>query len=188
MYSKYPKNIAYKNTGQDRDYNIYTEEFLGGADTYIYINGELFNDISAIQYTVNEQQKPIYGYASRLYDDVASGIRIVQGAIKVPVRNTKHNESLTFVSDTEKNSRIVSSDIPNWVYKYTPENSSEDNGEVSRSSSIYDVQNKLISLGYNVNPTGVLDSKTKIAILKHKKKIGKNINLKNFDSILEDGK
>lgn len=189
MYSLYPKNIAYLNKGQDRDHNIYTEEFLGGADTYIYINNELFKDISAIQYSIMEQQKPIYGYASRLYDDVATGVRIVQGLIKVPVRNTENNEVLTFVPDFEKDSRSLKSNIPDWVYRYNPNNnSSEDLATINNiNNDIYSIQEKLKSEGYNVKPTGILDNQTKIAILKYRKNNGEIISLKNINNILQNG-
>lgn len=189
MYSLYPKNIAYLNKGQDRDHNIYTEEFLGGADTYIYINNELFKDISAIQYSIMEQQKPIYGYASRLYDDVATGVRIVQGLIKVPVRNTENNEVLSFVPDFEKDSRSLKSNIPDWVYRYNPNNnSSEDLATINNiNNDIYSIQEKLKSEGYNVKPTGILDSQTKIAILKYRKNNGEIISLKNINNILQNG-
>ena len=189
MYSLYPKNIAYLNKGQDRDHNIYTEEFLGGADTYIYINNELFKDISAIQYSIMEQKKPIYGYASRLYDDVATGVRIVQGLIKVPVRNTENNEVLSFVPDFEKDSRSLKSNIPDWVYRYNPNNnSSEDLATINNiNNDIYSIQEKLKSEGYNVKPTGILDSQTKIAILKYRKNNGEIISLKNINNILQNG-
>lgn len=194
MYSTSPKNIAYQNTGQDRDHNIYTEEFLGGADTFIYINNELYTDISAIQYTIREQQKPIYGYASRLYDDVATGIRIVQGMIKVPVRNTKTNESLTFDSASELQTYLTTNgqsngqSIPNWLYDYTLPNSSEEYGKYGTASAkIYEIQNKLKEEGYNVNPSGTIDASTKIAILKYRRANGENISLNDLDNILMDG-
>lgn len=183
-----PKYIAYQNKGQDRDHNVYTEEFLGGADTYIYINGELFKDISAIQYTIREQQKPIYGYASRIYDEVATGVRIVQGLIKVPVRNTEYNE-LIGQSPYEQSvaSEYSNSHIPDWLYRYTPEKTSKDTpSEQSINNEIYNIQEKLKNEGYKVDLNGVLDNKTKVAILKHKKNSGEVINLKNINSILKN--
>lgn len=126
--NKDPKNIAYTNTGQDRDYNVYTEEFLGGADAYIYIDGQRAKDISAIQYSIREQQKPIYSYASRTYNDVAVGVRIVQGLIKVPVRNTSTNENLSFEASeyVEQGTYNIEYTPPDWVYDYSP---SRDNNQ-----------------------------------------------------------
>ena len=144
-YDTSPKYIAFQNGGQDREHNIYTEEFFGGADTYIYINDKLYKDISAIQYSIREQKKPIYGYASRLYDDVANGVRIVQGLIKVPVRNTSLMESLTF-SPTVRSNDVENINVPSWVYKY--EGSSQNtNNEENASSHVYEIQNKLKEKG-----------------------------------------
>lgn len=163
MYSKNPKNIAYDNKGQDRDHNIYTEEFLGGADTFIYVNGERYNDISAIQYAIREQVKPVYGYSSRIYDDIVSGVRIVQGIIKVPVRNTLANESLTSVSTTESVSggrgRISIDVAPDWVYNYSPKISSENNLDIPNN--------------YTISP------KERINIINYNKENGMEINFKS---------
>ena len=184
-YDTSPKYIAFQNSGQDREHNIYTEEFFGGADTYIYINDKLYKDISAIQYSVREQKKPIYGYASRLYDDVANGVRIVQGLIKVPVRNTSFMESLTF-SPASRTVDVENISVPNWVYQYDGNSQNNNSNEENISSHIYNIQNKLKSKGYKVNATGILDAKTKIAILKYKKNTGQNLNLKNINSIFEN--
>ena len=156
MYSKKPKNIAYTNTGQDRDHNIYTEEFLGGADTFIYINGERYKDISAIQYSIREQVKPVYGYGSRVYDDIVSGVRIVQGILKIPVRNTENNESLTFVPTSESNEVATASMAPNWVYNYSPPISDNNNSSIVNEE--------------------IPNSKSKINIINYKKESGMEIN------------
>lgn len=159
MYSKNPKNIAYTNQGQDRDHNIYTEEFLGGADTFIYINGERYNDISAIQYSVREQVKPVYGYSSRMYDDIVTGVRIVQGIIKVPVRNTLQNESLTFVPQAESRSENSYSMAPDWVYNYTPQNSVEDSDQQYFSNEIPNAKSKINIINYKKESGMEINSK-----------------------------
>lgn len=160
MYSKNPKNIAFDNRSQDREHNIYTEEFLGGADTFIYINGERYSDISAIQYSVREQLKPVYGYSSRLYDDIITGVRIVQGVIKVPVRNTSYNESVTFVPESESNARSSGYSYvdaaPDWIYNYSPEISSDNqvdtgNGYTSLSKERINIINQNKESGMEIN-------------------------------------
>lgn len=163
MYSKKPKNIAYTNTGQDREHNIYTEEFLGGADTFIYINGERYKDISAIQYSIREQVKPVYGYGSRVYDDIVPGVRIVQGILKIPVRNTENNESLTFVPASESSGVATASMAPNWVYNYSPPISDNNNSNIVNEE--------------------IPNSKSKINIINYKKESGIEINsIADFES------
>lgn len=178
-------NISFNNNSQNRDHNIYTEEFLGGADVFIYINGKRYDDISAIQYSIREQQKPIYGYSSRVYDDIATGTRIVQGILKVPVRNTKYNEDLTFgIKNTitaQKQSKQIQSLIPDWTYNYTSQNIGTKNTAFPVSDNqgvVSEVQAELKKLGYSLDVTGLMDSSTKTAIYNYKKDNNLTVNNK----------
>lgn len=63
------------------------EEYYSSTDTKIFMDGVEQTEISYINYTVQEQLKPLYGYASRTFDDMAIGNRIVTGTFKVPIRN-----------------------------------------------------------------------------------------------------
>lgn len=182
-----PKTISFSN--KDRDHNIYTEEFFGGADNFIYINDVRYEDISAIQWIVRETLKPIYGYSSRKYDDVAVGTRIVQGVIKVPVRNTNANESLTFSEEAASNSltNIGTKEVPNWVYKYTPDiicASGEGYKHTSADSSLIAKVQTALSKTYDyVNITGVNDINTQKAIMDYKRQQNLSVN-GNIDSEL----
>lgn len=82
---KYERNTTAANR------NIFIEEYFSGPDVKIYLDGEETREISYIQYSLQEQLKPIYGYASRTYDDVAVGSRIIVGTIQVPLSNYAPN-------------------------------------------------------------------------------------------------
>lgn len=181
--SKSPRSIAFVNRSKNREHNIYTEEFLGGADVYIYINGKRYEDITSIQYSIREQQKPIYGYSSRLFDDIATGVRIVQGMIRVPVRNTTYNEDIS-VKDPEIETVQASAfstdalaSVPGWAYNYNFNNQNIQ-GRMGRAvipnvsnsqSSIANVQSKLRERGYNIDVTGIVDTRTKMSIYRYKR-------------------
>lgn len=185
-----PKDIAFNNASKNRDYNIFTEEFYGGTDTFIYINGERYENISAIQFAVREQQKPIYGYSSRVYDDLATGTRIVQGAIKVPVKNEGPKDKLERAANLREAQYAAASyntneySVPDWVYKYTP--NVEELGSPNEAfqlddknkSVIADVQSKLIKHGLDLEVTGIIDNKTKFAIASYKKDMDLTVNNK----------
>ncbi|MCC0638961.1 MULTISPECIES: hypothetical protein [unclassified Clostridioides] len=106
-----------------RDYSTYKEEFYGSSDVLIYINGKHNKQISAIKFYVKEQSKPIYGYTSRVFDDIAVGNRIVLGYIKVPVSNALSDTSncleqnISICDDfiLNKEEKIY---IPDWIYGY----------------------------------------------------------------------
>lgn len=173
-------NIQYNR--EQQDYNIYTEEFFGGADVFIKLmnnNNSAELDISYLSFQVQEQEKPIYGYASRTYDDIAVGNRIVTGVMKIPVRNygrvNYKNDSLVSVSyNSAKN------EIPSWLYDYKPNvkeiNKNRTNAVKEQSVIITNTQKELLKLGYDVPISGTLDNRTRMAIYQFKKKNNINVN------------
>lgn len=76
-----------------REENLFLEEYYSGTDTKVYIDNEQQTEIAYISYSVSEQLKPLYGYASRTWDDVAVGTRIVTGAFKVSIKNPEEQSS-----------------------------------------------------------------------------------------------
>ena len=77
----------------ERESNLFLEEYYSGTDTKVYIDNEEQTEIAYISYSVSEQLKPLYGYASRTWDDVAVGTRIVTGAFKVSIKNPEKQSS-----------------------------------------------------------------------------------------------
>jgi hypothetical protein len=176
-----------------REHNVFTEEYFSGADVAIYIDGELIQNISSLSFQIQEQLKPLFGYASRTYDDIAVGNRIVVGTLRVPISNPEENsveeikEMVIQAEATDPKSNGNPNTKPDWaesaVSKTDKRRFSElVNGMTSgytdgdfakmNSSSPYQyndelkkVQRRLIALGYNVEVNGYYDSKTKKAIL-----------------------
>ncbi len=87
--------------------NIFIEEYYSSTDVKIYIDGIQQTEISYINYSLQEQLKPLYGYASRTFDDIAVGSRIVSGMIKVPIKNPESQSTLEDIT----NSAITEEDI-----------------------------------------------------------------------------
>lgn len=156
-----------------REDNLFVEEYYSGTDTKIYINNKQQAEISYINYSVNEQLKPIYGYASRTFDDMAVGNRIVTGVIKMPIKNPEEQASYdtvigtakTTVEKIEENNKLQKKNKSKveWV------NNSKSNNTRSNtyvSNEIFEYQNKLITLGYAPSTSGILDKDTKAALKK----------------------
>lgn len=169
-----PGTIKNNNRSKNRDFNIYTEEFFGGSDVFIYVNGKRSHNIAAIQYTVQEQHKPIYGYGSRTFDDLAIGNRIVVGTLKIPVKNP---DSSSFSDDwgidtsTPEIATASLTDaiaVPQWLYNYTPQKANStivnENEKVGTVSMVASVQS---NLGIEVN--GFMDESTRNAINTYRK-------------------
>lgn len=100
-----------------REKNTFIEEYYSAPDVEIKINDKNINYISAIQFAINEQVKPIYGYQSRTYDDIAIGTRLVTGVIRVPIKNNNKNDIETKRSNvnTLMTESQLKSDKPSWI-------------------------------------------------------------------------
>lgn len=73
--------------------NRFIEEYYSSSDVSIAMNNEEQSEISYIQYTIQEQLKPIYGYNSRTMDECAIGNRIVTGIFKMPIKNPRNQST-----------------------------------------------------------------------------------------------
>ena len=89
------KTIKY-DPSTERDTNLFLEEYYSVTDVNILLNDVKMDNIAGIGYTLQEQLKPLYGYASRLYDDVSIGNRIVVGTIRIPIGNLEETKRFIF--------------------------------------------------------------------------------------------
>lgn len=136
--------------------NLFMEEYYSSTDTKIYMNDVEQSEISYINYTLQEQLKPIYGYASRTFDDVAIGNRIVTGAFKVPIKNpeaqTQMNDIIergihSTLEDYNNNQQELMDSI-DWITGNTPKN---DDAVVQEDDTTFEYRTKLINLGYDLD-------------------------------------
>ena len=148
---------------QSRKNNLWIEEYYSSVDTKILFNGAEFKNASYVQFSIEENIKPIFGYNSSTFDDVAIGNRLVSGIIRVPVSNLEDNYKLDFYVniDSDKNNN---DNKPGWVSNSI--NNKSKNDSISYNQKIKDYQSKLNSKGYDLIPNGYMDNTTKSAILK----------------------
>ena len=153
-----------------RQENLFLEEYYSGTDTKVYINNKEQTEISYISFSMNEQLKPIYGYASRTFDDMAVGNRIVTGILKIPIKNPENQDTYETVIETPlstveeiENINKTEQDKINkveWITNTTTETNNYTN------NNIFEYQNKLLNLGYTPTNSGLLDVDTRNAIRK----------------------
>ena len=62
---------------------IYNNEYFSGAQVSLYIGDVWVDEVTTLSYGIQQSRRPIYGYASQLYDDVAEGHVIVQGNFSI---------------------------------------------------------------------------------------------------------
>ena len=82
-----------------RENNLFLEEYYSSTDTHIYFDDIEQTEIGYIGYSVQEQLKPLYGYSSYTYDDMAVGNRIVTGTFKVPIKNPDGQNTIEEIQD-----------------------------------------------------------------------------------------
>lgn len=68
------KNIAGNITSAE------LKRYYANIDAQIFFNGEWVEDISDINWSINQQTMPLFGYNSYIWDDVAQGNRIINGS------------------------------------------------------------------------------------------------------------
>ena len=156
-----------------REENLFLEEYYSGTDTKVYLNGNKQTEISYISFSLNEQLKPIYGYASRTFDDMAVGSRIVTGIFKMPIVNPRNQDSYevvlqgmpkTTLEEIEEMNQAEEDKKNNteWPAPSYPE--IDPNEKEFADHHIFEYQTKLQKLGYDVSCTGYYDEKTIAAI------------------------
>jgi hypothetical protein len=140
---------------EQRENNLFLEEYYSSTDVRIFMDGIEQTEIAYINYSLQEQLKPIYGYASRTFDDVAIGNRIVTGMFKVPIKNPEAQHSLKEVLDNEKG---VTSDIDDYNEdQQNLKDSIEWIDEIptdtvfTEDDDTFEYRTKLISLGYDLD-------------------------------------
>lgn len=152
---------------QQREENLFLEEYYSGTDTKVYLNDTEQSEISYINFSLNEQLKPIYGYASRTFDDMAVGNRIVTGIFKMPIKNPEDQDTYeTVIGSASTQEEIDNKNKEEENKKNNTEwvNNSNNNNTNYTNDNIFEYQNKLKQLGYNASDSGTYDTKTRAAI------------------------
>lgn len=152
---------------QQREENLFLEEYYSGTDTKVYLNNKQQSEISYISFSLNEQLKPIYGYASRTFDDMSVGNRIVTGIFKMPVKNPEEQDSYETVVEPSTLEKINTKNQLEENKKNNTEwiNNTDNNTNTSYTNdNVFEYQNKLKQLGYNASDSGTYDDQTRAAI------------------------
>lgn len=143
---------------EQRESNLFLEEYYSSPDVKILMNDTEHKEISYISYSVQEQLKPLYGYASHTFDDMAVGNRIVTGSFKVPIRNpevqTKLEDIISFTQELEEetydynNNQKDLMDAIDWITSGQPQ---INESIYINDEDVFPYVSKLISLGYDLD-------------------------------------
>ena len=170
---------------QQREENLFLEEYYSGTDTKVYLNNKQQSEISYISFSLNEQLKPIYGYASRTFDDMSVGNRIVTGIFKMPIKNPEEQDSYETVVEPSTLEEINTKNQLEENKKNNTEwiNNTDNNTNTSYTNdNVFEYQNKLKQLGYNASDSGTYDDQTRAAI----KQFQRNNNIQSVSGTLNN--
>lgn len=145
--------------------NLFMEEYYSSTDTKIYIDDEEQTEIAYINYSVQEQLKPLYGYASRTFDDIAVGNRIVTGTIKVPIKNPESQSSMEDIIARSEQSTLEDynnnqQDLMNaidWINGAQNITDTDDNVLIVEDDVTFEYRMKLMKLGYALDYSSSLE-------------------------------
>lgn len=170
---------------QQREENLFLEEYYSGTDTKVYLNNKQQSEISYISFSLNEQLKPIYGYASRTFDDMSVGNRIVTGIFKMPIKNPEEQDSYETVVEPSTLEEINTKNQLEENKKNNTEwiSNTDNNTNTSYTNdNVFEYQNKLKQLGYNASDSGTYDDQTRAAI----KQFQKDNNIQSVSGTLNN--
>lgn len=89
-----------------KNYRHYSANYYSGADIRIYFGDTWVDEVTSIDFTLQEQVAPIFGYASFTWDRVARGTRFIQGSFSINFKETAYLQMVlnSLSSDIESSS------------------------------------------------------------------------------------
>lgn len=204
------KTLKYVPTQHDRKFNPFIEEYFSGPDTTIVCDNKKLNNISHIEFSLQEQLKPIYSYNSYVWDDVAVGNRIIVGSITVPLQNVKENNNfngkiINAIDDSTVNQKDEEENKPGWTSnteqsayntenninnKTTTDNTKKETVKTTTrkhyEQDLDKIQEILKEIGYDVDITGIYDKKTQKAIQKYRERNNVEENSEDYSEVIRN--
>ncbi len=83
-----------KGSAGSTEYQVFPSKYFSGCDVNIYLGGIWVDEVSAIEFSVQENVQPIYGYASYTADAWARGTRIITGNLNIHFRESYYLHSI----------------------------------------------------------------------------------------------
>ncbi|OXB94751.1 hypothetical protein [Parageobacillus galactosidasius] len=113
-YQPFPRRDPYHRQDTRVEYEIYSNEYFSGADVHLYIGDIWVDEVTSIDFVLEEQVLPIYGYSSYTFDTVARGQRIVRGQFSINFTSTgylqqilEHAEAIQYALETGNKKQVI---------------------------------------------------------------------------------
>jgi hypothetical protein len=87
--------VGYNNQPNiSTEYRRFNSDYYSGADVRIYFRDIWIDEINNLQFTLQENVAPIFGYCSTTWDKVARGTRHVQGSFTINFKESYYLHSV----------------------------------------------------------------------------------------------
>lgn len=110
-------------------HNVKGRRYYSSIDATILLNGDIVEEIVQIQWTIQEQTMPLFGYNSFVWDEVAKGNRIIQGVFAINftvpdyldqlINKTATDATMSFVNTGRDLAQDKHASIPSWAKGFT---------------------------------------------------------------------
>ena len=165
MYSAARQRLGNKTLYNNTVINQNNQQvrYFSGIDAEIYFGDVYVDETVAINFTVQQQVLPLYGYNSYIYDDISLGSRLVQGQFTINFTSAgyMYNVLDTLVAINNNNSGVrttyINSRAPLWNKKfdiYMSYGDARQNPRVAKSTILVLKQVSLVSCGQELDYTG----------------------------------
>ena len=93
--------------------SAFLKRYYSNIDAEIYINGEWVEDIGTIQWSIDQQTMPLYGYNSYIFDDIAQGSRIISGSFTLAFTKPRSLEKVikNYIATNENATKLSYEDM-----------------------------------------------------------------------------
>lgn len=104
------------------EYQYFPEDYFTGADTTVYFGDTFISDIMDLSFGLQEQVKPVNGYASYTWDAVPRSSRLVHGSFTIAFTEAGYMYTvLDHISLLKGNAKprlaylMGGEEVPNWI-------------------------------------------------------------------------
>ena len=75
--------MALRPGNRNNDGQIYDLDYFSSSQAHIFIGNTWVEEVTGLTWRVTQTKKPVYGYASQLFDAVSAGTVLVEGAFSI---------------------------------------------------------------------------------------------------------
>ena len=118
------------NYGFDKSKETTKKEYFSGANVHVYFGSVWVDQIASIEFQLQEQVAPIYGFHSYTFDRISRGNRIVQGSFTLSFTENGYLQTIldrvaSEVGRYQEEGTVDGREAIKQMAKYTPEQTIE---------------------------------------------------------------